>query len=85
MTWATWAALLLYLLLCLGPARRVFLGQWRFTIPASAAGWATVFLTRNMPVAREAWWAPLALGFCVGLGAGAAGKQWLDEVLGGGR
>ena len=81
MSWAAWVALCVYLAVCLGPFRRGFLGQWRFTVPASVVGWAAFFVTASITGPTEPWWLPLAVAGLVGLGAGAAGKQWLDEHL----
>lgn len=82
MSWQCWLVFILFVLVfCLGPLRPAFWRSWRFCFPASAAGWGTVlFASRLLP--DEPWWCALALGAFVGLGAGAAFKEWLDQTLG---
>ena len=81
MNGSTWVAFFVYLVVCLGPLRRGFLGQWRFTVPASVVGWVAFFITASIREPTEPWGMPLAVAAFVALGAGAAGKQWLDEQL----
>ena len=83
MTWASWTAVVLYLLIfCLGPLRGRFWENWRFTVPASIGGWLGWFVGHGVREQGEPWWLPAMLGVFVGVGAGAATKRWLDETLG---
>ena len=76
--------LALYVIVCLGPLRRPFWRNWRFTIAGSLAGWGAWFISGAVKGAADPWWMPLGVGLMVGLGAGAAFKEWFDQVLGGG-
>jgi len=81
-TWQAWLTFGVFVLICcLGPLRRVFWRSWRFCLPASAAGWSTVWLTPHL-FPGDPWWVGLAVGGFVGLGVGAACKEWLDQALG---
>jgi hypothetical protein len=85
MTTGGWVALVIFGLMCLGPLRRLFFRNWRFTLPASFAGWGTFYVACSVRSAGEPCWIAQGLALVVGLGAGAAVKAWLDETLDRGR
>lgn len=70
------------LILILGPLRRAFFRSWRFNVPAVLAGIAAWVVVSNAMKAHDPWWMPHAVAALVALGAGAAVKQWLDEIFG---
>lgn len=69
-------------LFILGPLRRAFFGNWRFNVPAVLAGIVAWVVVSNNIKPHDPWWMPHAVAALVALGAGAAVKQWLDEVFG---
>jgi hypothetical protein len=72
----------LVVLLLLGPLRRPFFRNWRFNVPASAGALVAWVVMSSGMSPSDPRWMPLVGAVLVGLGAGAAGKQWFDEVFG---
>lgn len=70
------------ILLILGPLRGLFFKRWRFNVPALIAGFAVLFFAGNMMRPGTPSWFPWTLAPLVALGAGAAFKRWLDDVIG---
>ena len=77
-----WLITILLMLLILGPLRRAFFRNWRFNVPAVLAGLVAWVVVSNAIGPLDPWWMPHAVAAFVALGAGAAVKQWLDEVFG---
>jgi hypothetical protein len=77
-----WFYLTIGLLLLLGPLRRPFFRNWRFTVPAMAGAVLGWVVTSSGMRPSDPPWMPVIVSLVVGLGAGAGGKQWLDEVFG---
>jgi hypothetical protein len=77
-----WIAFILAVIVILGPLRRAFLRRWRFNVPAVLAGFASWLIVSNIMSSHDPWWMPWAVGVFVALGAGAAVREWLDEVFG---
>jgi hypothetical protein len=77
-----WVFPVVALLLLLGPLRRGFFRNWRFTLPACLTGAVAWVLVSGAKQPGDPWWMPWAVAFFAGLGAGAAGKEWLDQVFG---
>jgi len=79
-----WLVIVFGALLVFGPTRRMVGRNWRFCIPAlggAVIGWELGrFVFGAHPVFS---WVPWAWSVIAGLMAGKAGKQWLDEALGG--
>jgi len=69
-------------LLILGPFRRPFFRNWRFTIGATVMGLIAWFVTSASVTQADPGWMPWGVAFCVAMGAGAAAKEWLDGVFG---
>jgi len=62
-----------------------FAGNWRVSVPGSVCGGLAYFIANSVRQPEDPWWTALAVGLFVGLGAGAAGKAFLDDVFGGER
>ncbi len=77
-----WLVGVMAVVLLVGRSRRAFFRQWRFTVPAVAAGAAALFIVPRMMRPGDPPWVPAAVAGFVALGAGAACKEWLDGVLG---
>ena len=73
---------IIILILILGPLRGRFFSRWRFNVPALMAGVTVLLLTGSIMRPGTPSWFPYALAPLVALGAGAAFKRWLDDVLG---
>lgn len=78
----TWLIGVMAVVLLVGRSRRAFFRQWRFTVPAVVAGTAALFIVPRMMGSGDPAWVPAAVAAFVALGAGAASKEWLDDVLG---
>jgi len=83
-----WGVAMKYLLLVVtlfvvfGPARGWFWRNWRFNLPAVVAGFGAWFIAEAVLKPQHPWWiAPIA-AVAAALMGGAAGKDWLDNVLG---
>ena len=76
-----WTSLIIILLL-LGPLRRPFFRNWRFTVPATLAGIIAWMIISGTMKPGEPCWMTLGIVIMVALGAGAAFKEWFDEVFG---
>lgn len=74
--------LIVLILLIIGPFRRAFFGNWRFNVPALLGGLVALLVTSSCLSCGDPPWLPLAAGLFVAVGAGAAAKAWLDDVLG---
>jgi hypothetical protein len=68
--------------LLVGRSRRAFFRRWRFTVTAVTAGAAALFIVPRMMGPGDPPWVPAAVAAFVALGAGAACREWLDDVLG---
>ena len=77
-----WLIGVMAVVLLFGRSRRVFFRQWRFTVPAVAASMAALLIVPRMMRPGDPVWVPVAVAAFVALGAGAACKEWLDDVLG---
>lgn len=77
-----WLIFIVALLLLLGPLRRHFFRQWRFTVPAVLWGFLAWIVLSGIMKPQDPWWMPWIVAICVALGAGTAGKQFFDEVFG---
>jgi hypothetical protein len=73
---------MIIVLLLIGPLRGRFLSLWRFNAPALIAGVAVLLFAGKLMRLGTPSWFPWALAPLVALGAGAAFKKWLDDVLG---
>lgn len=76
-----WVVFVVVGVLVFGPLRRAFFRGWRFNVPALLAGLGSwLALTTVMQPVEP--WITYAVPPFVALGAGAAVKAWLDDVLG---
>jgi len=82
------AIIIVAVVLFLGPLRRPYFRNARFTIPATFGGLAGFLLARyvvlqnNMPLPVMNAVLPLAVGFGMAWGTGETAKQWCDRVFG---
>ena len=76
-----WIIFIVALVLIFGPFRHAFFRGWRFNVPALLAGFGSWLALSTVMQPVEPWIACAVPPF-VGLGAGAAVKAWLDDVLG---
>jgi hypothetical protein len=77
-----WLIGFMLVVLLVGRSRRAFFRQWRFTVPAVAAGMAALLVVPRMMGPGDPAWVPAAVAAFVALGAGAASREWLNDVLG---
>ena len=77
-----WLIIIFSVLIVLGPLRHAFFRNWRFNVPAVLGGIAGWVVASASMKANDPRWVPHAVAAFVALGAGAAVKQWLDEVFG---
>jgi len=69
-------------LLLAGPLRKWFLSNWRFCVPALLWGIVSFRLASEFVSAGYPWWCPVGIALFAAIGAGVAGKEWLDRVFG---
>ena len=77
-----WVLLVIVILLLLGPLRTTFFRNWRFTLPACILGLIALMVMQGIMGPSDPWWMKWAVAAGVALGAGTAGKEWLDGVFG---
>lgn len=78
----SWVIAIVIIVLVVGPLRRPFFRQWRFNLPALVWGIGSFIVMSRLMNERDPSWFPLTVAVFVGLGAGAAVKEWLDDVFG---
>ncbi len=76
-----WFLLFMLIILIAGRSRRAFFRGWRFNVPALMAGCGS-WLALTTVMQPVELWLTCAVPPFVALGAGAAVKAWLDDVLG---
>jgi len=82
------AIIIVAVLLFLGPLRRPYFRNARFTIPATFGALAGYLLARhvvvqnNMPTPVMNAVLPLAIAAAMALGVGETAKEWCDRVFG---
>ncbi len=73
------------IILVLAPTRRVFLGAWRFTLPAIMGFLFAVVMVKGVMRISLPGLAVLGIALLVAIEVGVVGFQWFNETFGSNR